>query len=374
MIVSKFESFTTKRSNTEDFIQKSKNVHDDKYDYSLVEYKNNNTKVKIICPIHGVFEQIPRSHISGIGCYKCGKGTINRDIFIQKSIEKHGDKYNYSLVDDGDFSNMKKVEIVCPQHGSFFLQPKLHMCGVGCSKCAGNRKLTTEEFIEMSKKKYASYNFDYTKTKYTGYNNSLTIICPKHGDFEVIPALHLNGTSVCNLCKKSKTWNFDYFRDCANLTHGNKYEYFSDDFVNSITKTKILCKKHGLFYQRPDSHVIGAGCPICKESRGERVIANFLDKFNIKYERSKKFDDCKLISKLPFDFYLSDYNICVEFDGIQHFEPRDRFGGIEEFNKVALRDAKKTQYCLDNNIRLIRISKISDIEEKLRFLWEQRQK
>ncbi len=365
-----FESFSTKKSNTNEFIKKAKKIHKDFYDYSLVDYKNNNTKVKIICPIHGIFEQIPRSHLFGIGCPKCGKGTINKNIFIQKSIEKHGNKYDYSFVNSDNFSNTKKVKIICPEHGPFLLQPKLHMNGIGCAKCAGNRKLTTDEFIEMSKNKYSSFNFNYDKTKYIGYNTPLTITCPKHGDFEIIPALHLNSSSICNLCKKSKTWNFDYFTNYANNTHGNKYEYFEDDFINSTTKTKIMCKKHGIFYQRPDSHVRGAGCPICCEYRGERIIANFLSKNNIRHERWKKFNDCRLQLQLPFDFYLPDHNICIEFDGIQHFEPRAKFGGIEEFKKVKLRDAKKTEYCDKNNIILIRISKILDIEEKLKFLWE----
>lgn len=363
-----FENFTTKKSNTIKFIEKSRYIHDNKYDYSEVDYKNNNTKVIIICPIHGRFKQIPRSHTSGIGCPKCGKGTLTRDEFIEKSLELHNDKYDYSLVSN-DIENTKNVDILCREHGVFRTTPYNHLRGIGCSKCSGNRKLTTDEFIQLSKNKYSKYNYNYDKTIYTGYSKSCTITCPIHGDFEVLPSLHLNGNSHCNRCSDRKIWDFDYFVDSGNKIHNNKYLYDKETFINSSKSAKITCRLHGDFYQSPESHIrLGRGCPVCSESRGEKAIANFLINNNIKYERYKKFDDCKNKLRLPFDFYLPDFNMCIEFDGIQHFEPVKRFGGVSEFEKVKLRDKIKDEYCRNNNIKLVRIDNINDIENKLKFL------
>ena len=85
----------------EDFIERAKKVHGDKYDYSKVEYVNAHTKVIITCPIHGDFEQLPCNHIKGVGCNLCYKDNkvTNLETFIEKSIKKHGDKYDYSKVE-----------------------------------------------------------------------------------------------------------------------------------------------------------------------------------------------------------------------------------------------------------------------------------
>ena len=363
------QKITTRKSNTDEFIKKSENIHGDKYDYSLVEYKNNNTKVKIICKIHGEFEQIPRSHTSGIRCSKCSLGTITSEIFIKKSNKKHRDKYDYSEVNESEFQNTKPVKIICTDHGPFFLEPRYHLNGVGCSKCSGNRKLTTEEFILRSKDKYSKYDYNYDKTIYNGYFNDVTMTCKKHGDFVVNATSHLNGVSHCNLCSSRKKWDFDYFIENANKIHNNKYKYDKSTYVNSAAKTKITCEKHGDFWQLPESHIRGmCGCPTCRESKGEVATSVFLTENNIEYVRHKKFDDCRHIHVLEYDFYLPELNLCIEYDGIQHFEPRERFGGQAEFEKIQIRDGIKNKYCENNNIQLVRISSIKGIPKKLNFL------
>ena len=109
----------------DEFIEKAKEVHRDKYDYSLVDYKNNSTKVKIICSEHGVFNQTPNSHISGSnGCSKCsGKFKITANILKHKAKIIHGSKYDYSLVSEIKNSTTK-IKIVCPEHGMFFTNSK----------------------------------------------------------------------------------------------------------------------------------------------------------------------------------------------------------------------------------------------------------
>ena len=119
---------------TEEFIERARRVHGDKYDYSEVEYVNNHTKVKIICPKHGIFEQVPSSHLSEKGCQICaGNIRLTTEGFVAKAKQVHGDKYDYSKV---DYVNAHtKVKIGCPKHGIFVQEANTHLRGGGCSTC-----------------------------------------------------------------------------------------------------------------------------------------------------------------------------------------------------------------------------------------------
>ena len=145
---------STKLKTTEQFIIDAKKIHNNKYDYSLVDYINNKSKVKIICPTHGEFEQIPYSHLRGSGCPKC-KGDkqrilcqSNKEEFTNKADKIHSNKYDYSLV---DYKNAHtKVKIICPIHGEFEQKPTHHLSGKGCPKCKGDklRILNTQKWCE----------------------------------------------------------------------------------------------------------------------------------------------------------------------------------------------------------------------------------
>lgn len=123
------------RLTTTQFIAKAKAIHGDKYDYSLVEYIRNCTKVKIICKVHGVFEQTPLNHLMGKGCAKCYRpnASINNDEFIAKAREIHNDKYDYSKT---QYTQMAKhITITCHKHGDFSMRAQCHLKGQGCPKC-----------------------------------------------------------------------------------------------------------------------------------------------------------------------------------------------------------------------------------------------
>ncbi|MBP3631249.1 MAG: hypothetical protein J6J23_07215, partial [Clostridia bacterium] len=182
----------------------SQETHGDKYDYSKVVYKNINTKVTIICPIHGEFEQIGMNHILGQGCPKCAGKGLNQDEIIEKFRGVHGDKYDYSKVEYTDMHN--KVCIICPKHGEFYQTPSKHLIGQGCRKCGYNEnginnRMTQEEFItranEVHKNKY-----DYSKVEYKTSHDKIIIICPKHGEFEQLPYDHLHGHG-CPSCSNT---------------------------------------------------------------------------------------------------------------------------------------------------------------------------
>lgn len=124
-----------RRKTNEEFISEARKLHGDRYDYSKVEYKNNGTPVTIICPDHGEFQQKPWVHLMGCGCQKCCKNGVKltTEEWVEKARGVHGDKYDYSKVDYKNAHS--KVIITCPEHGDFEQEPSSHLCGKGCPKC-----------------------------------------------------------------------------------------------------------------------------------------------------------------------------------------------------------------------------------------------
>jgi len=292
------------------FIEKSNIIYGSTYDYSLVEYVSSKIKVKIICKEHGIFEKTPANHIrknKHQGCPKCSLKVRSKkvkkpiDEFIKNAVQIHGDKYDYSLVE---------------------------------------------------------YNNTHEKVK---------IICKIHGIFEQKPCNHIHSRNGCYLCsnKNIKIGTKEFIRRSMNI-HGDKYDYSLVEYKNNKTPVKIKID-NCVYYQSPSSHLKGIDISGFHEqkSKGEERISKILDEFEIQYNRQKSFNGCKNKYILHFDFYLPDYNICIEYDGIQHFEPIEFFGGKEtlEYNKKI--DSIKNEYCKINNILLIRIKYDEDIYEKI---------
>lgn len=126
---------------------------------------------------------------------------------------------------------------------------------------------------------------------------------------------------------------------------------------NGVKKyINVMCKNCGLqFSTIADNLLQGSGCPSCNSSKGERKVASILEKYGIDFNSQHTFEECRNIRTLPFDFYLPDYNICIEYDGEQHFKPIDYFGGKEYFDRRKENDTIKTNFCKNNNINLVRI-------------------
>lgn len=184
------------------FINKSIEVHGDKYDYSKVEYKNIHTKVIITCPEHGDFSQSPNNHQKGHGCIECS-GTKQRTTkeFIDESKIIHGDTYDYSKVDYSSLRN--RVTIVCSIHGEFKQHPSNHLKGHGCEKCSFKlisdvKSFSKKEFIEKSKKIHGD-KYNYEKVDYKTMVVDVIIGCKEHGDFTQQPYIHSVG-SGCPQC------------------------------------------------------------------------------------------------------------------------------------------------------------------------------
>lgn len=282
---------------------------------------------------------------------------IKTSIFITNALKIHGTNYDYSLVNY--INNYTKVKIICYKHGMFEQTPKGHLKGKRCIKCSGIEQLSTDIFINKSNIIHSNF-YDYSLVEYINNRTKVKIIYPTHGEFVQIPTNHLKGR-VCMKCyiNKKPTYkrkSIDNFITEANKIHNSKYLYLKSNYIDRKTDVIITCSKHGDFIQRPAHHLRGAGCPTCAETKGEESIRIFLENHNIKFEQEKRFKDLKDKSYLYYDFYLPEYNLCIEYDGKQHFEAIEYFGGEKAFLETQKRDEIKNQYCRDNNIDLLRIS------------------
>jgi very-short-patch-repair endonuclease len=356
-----------KKSNNIEFIEKSKEIHKDKYDYSLVDYKNANSTVNIICKIHGEFIQKPYNHTKGQGCPKCsGKLKLTKDEFIEKSKEIHKDKYDYSLVDYKNINS--KVKIICKEHGEFNQNAGSHIYNkCNCPRCTKNIKSNTINFIKKSKEIHSN-KYDYSSVEYINNHTKVTITCFTHGIFNQTPNHHIFGEG-CPICSDNKRLNTDEFIKRAQKTHDNTFNYSLVDYVDNKTKIKIICKEHGIFEKTPSNHTSKKqGCPLCKiKSKGENEITHILNILNIDFQSQKRFNDCKNILTLPFDFYLPKYNLLIEFDGRQHFN----INTIFYTPKIKENDKIKTDFCEKYNFNLLRIKYNENIKEKIMKIYEQ---
>ena len=290
---------------TKDWIIKATQVHADKYNYSKVNYVNAKTKVCIICPKHGEFWQTPDAHTrkhNAEGCPKCKTEklielkSLTPEVFINKANKVHNNFYTYN---DCNYVSMRSIiNITCPIHGKFSQLASNHINGKGCPKCGILRisnKLKLSQEEYINRVKKLHPEYDYSKTIYTGMGNSIKYICPKHGVIEQNAGHH-----------------------CYS----------------------------------------GAGCPKCNQSKGENLVAKYLDINNINYIPQYKLDVSENIRKskhIFIDFYLPEYNCFIEYNGIQHYSPVKHFGGKLTFEDQKIRDSYLKEYCKTNNINLLEI-------------------
>jgi Zn finger protein HypA/HybF involved in hydrogenase expression len=194
------------RLTAEEFIKKAKSVHGDFYSYSQIEYVDAKTKAKIICPDHGLFRQTPSDHLyQKSGCPRCAGKNVTTELFVENARAIHGDRYDYSQV--RYVNPTTKVAIICPDHGPFQQTPNGHLNGSGCLDCgfvasATANRLTKEEFVEKARGIHGD-RYDYSEVEYVNAWTNTTIICPEHGPFQQPPTNHLYQRSGCPDCAET---------------------------------------------------------------------------------------------------------------------------------------------------------------------------
>jgi hypothetical protein len=278
--------------------------------------------------------------------------------FKENAIKIHGNVYDYS---DSNYNGYEeKILIKCKKHGKFYQTPHNHIGNEqGCPICHRLTK-TTNEFI-INAKKIHKNRFDYSDTKYINNYTPVIIKCHVHGNFTQLPKNHLNGTPCPKCSKEKETHTTDDFIKSAIQTHGQLYNYDGVDYKTSYDKVKIICRKHGPFWIRPNNHLASkSGCPKCRWSKGELKIFNYLNGRKIEFERNKTFPLCvgKTGWTLKYDFYIPSVKLLIEYDGEQHFKP-----SMIGYYKVSKNDVKNNQcrdrikdkFANDNGIKLLRI-------------------
>lgn len=314
----------TRKITTEIFIERAKKKHGNKYSYERVEYVTAKTPVEIFCKsCNKYFKQTPDNHMRQ-GCYWCGrKFTANqcrktKEQFVKEAQAIHGDKYDYT---DSDYINTStKIKIFCKKCQKYFWQrPHTHI----------------------------------------GSNKRGRQGCP-----------------LCGNIKKAKTQSLGTkeFILRAKEIYNDQYEYDQVNYVNNRVKVKIYCKKcQKYFFKDPNNFLHGSGCARCSpKSKGEQRIKDFLIKNSIDFEYQKRFEDCKDKFRLPFDFYLPNYNACIEYQGVQHYNPKmfiflakSETIGMQKFKKQKQHDEIKKEFCKRYGITLLEIKYTENIEKKL---------
>ena len=342
--------------NTKEFIEKSILIHGNKYDYSKTEYVNRDKKVKIICPIHGEFEQTPRSHLNGSICTFCRReiASKKREMTLEKFIEKsnkiHNNKFDYSKVNYIDLYT--QVTIVCPIHGEFEQTPRKHLSGSGCLKCFFDKiKDNTETFIKKARLRHGD-KYDYSKTIYSKSKSDVIITCKKHGDFKMTPNAHLRGQG-CPKCGMEETKNKitstvdDFILKSKLKYRENTFDYSLVNYVNNKTKVKLKCNKCGkIFEVVPQNHTnLISGCPNCSHlvSFWEKEVNDFINSLGIETETSNR----SVLNGKEIDILIKEKNIGIECDGIIYHS--------ELFNNDKNYHINKTKLCNDKGIYLIHI-------------------
>lgn len=359
---------------SEEFLSKVEEIHNGRYLYDKTIYINMRSSIIITCKEHGDFEQLAKYHIGGSGCPKCAVDqrvklvSKSTEDFIKEAENKHGNRFSYEL---SEYTHCEgKITITCSEHGDFVTTPTLHMgLNGGCVRCFKDMSRTgslsnTEEFINKAKLIHGDL-YNYSKVEYVDSKTNVSILCNIHGIFKQTPSVHLNG-SGCNVCAVGRrTRGNDEFIKLAKEVHGNRYIYKSTKYISSHEPVDIECRKHGIFSQEANSHLRGAGCPRCVESRGERMVGEVLEELGIEYFKEYVVDGYPY----KYDFYLPEYNLFIEYHGIQHYQMvpyfhRDR----NDFNGQLIRDKIKKEIVSIRKGRLIiikynfnNITKIRDV-------------
>lgn len=358
------------RLTNEEFLTRARQVHGDgKFDYSRIQYIDAHAPIEIRCiECDRWFKMSYQGHVlRERGCSKCsgrisrhGSRRMTTEEFVARAVEVHGQKYSY---DKTEYKGAKeRITISCIKHSDFSQSASDHLSGYGCQKCGteGRRAVSKAEaersaaaFVKNANAIHGNGKYDYSRASYENSKSMLEIGCSLHGWYRQRASHHLSGHG-CDKCKNLKSTE-QFIRDAISV-HGNeRFDYRDTAHISHDSRVKIYCNKcQRTFSQTPTKHLLGRGCPTCKESKGERAIVVWLNREGLEFERQWTPPGLVYGRRLMYDFLAS--GTLIEFDGKQHFAPVKMFGGEEELKRTQERDALKNQWAKENNIPLIRIS------------------
>ena len=237
---------------TEQYLVKARKKHGSKFDYSKTVYEHSEKYITLTCIEHGTVSIKAHEHLrSKYGCQECAKDAtakgkkLTTADFVRKAKAKHGLKYDYSK--SVYAGSATELEIICPEHGSFFRTPNNHIQGgYGCNKCAGKAEFTLQDFLSQAKEVHGN-KFNYKKVQYRNKTTKVEIVCKTHGSFWQSPSEHLKPRGCLQCAKESAGWSrTDFTRHCKrnNNSLGTLYviHCFNDSesfFKIGITSTSL---------------------------------------------------------------------------------------------------------------------------------------
>jgi len=369
-----------KKLTKEDFIVRAVKVHGDKYDYSLVEYVNNRTKVNILCPKHGVFVQKPDNHTQGDGCKHCRKDLLSdkfrtpfEDV-LKRANEIHGDRYKYELV--GEYKNgSSKLRITCNKHGEFIQSVYVHtsrMCG--CPKCgyelgSDKRKLASDEALAKAKEVHGDiYTYPNFHELYDKITDKYEIVCKEHGSFFQSFNNHTSQGQGCPKCGYESNgekgrYTIEELVEQARAVHGDRYNYDKVTSYNNIhEKVCIVCPEHGSFLQPFHSHIKHSqGCPACSATgfkyseEGKIYLMKLRDGFKVGISNKHPSIRAKRIllngEVDVISYFVGNGNLCQDLES----ELLKKFAGMfENMDAVHFRSGHTESFvCEEFNIPFV---------------------
>ena len=337
----------------------------------FIDYCGAKSIIKVICPKgHEPYEvsyaTITRGNRASCGCPTCKKNKKSKAVQDRvkfETVREYVKEYGYELLtEEQDYKGVSNpIFIQCPNNHRFNISfhdfKKRKRNGKNTlNKCEFCFK---EERIRKLKEKCDSLNYTLLTTEYTGKNQKIDIICDKGHEWHPLYDGFIRGKAKCLICnnellgeRQKLPWNkviYPFNKE------GYKVLSQEREYKNNQSKLKVICPKKHEYEVSYSNFLKGNRCPICNSSKGEEKVKNILEQYNVLFKGQYKFKDCKFYHVLAFDFYLPDYNCCIEYDGKQHYESVEFFGGYDGFVNTKIRDTIKNIYCDKNNIKLIRI-------------------
>lgn len=347
------------------------------------DYQSTHTLMKYICPHHrdvGVQVITLGRLLEGKGCMYCGREKTMKartQPITEERVNKARkicEEQNWTFVSvDRDKSNKGHsrvfVNFICNNHTKYGVQKvvwssfiKQRMCKYCCHK-----NLSKEDIFTMAKNgsPYIEILSDYSKIY-----DTVECVCTKHNCFSTRTIREIILGHSCYMCKIEKMSQASFASEeeidkrIRELNPNAKRISKYNGIKNPMTYKCMKCD-----HEWTGSIFVSSHCPNCEKqffSWGERYISEILEEQNVEYEAQKKFEGCKNIRFLPFDFYLPKYNICIEYQGMQHFKPCDYFGGEDSFISQQTNDNIKREFCKTNNIALIEIPYTYNTKDKIK--------
>ena len=344
------------------------------------QYINNRTSVLHYCETHDIYwDAIPSNVLKGKGCKKCRGKKIG--VALRKSESQYIQELtlnNPTIKLVGKYIDANTpTEHYCEIHKIISkIIPFNALHGAGCTKChfekiSNQQRKSEDEYVAELSVKNPTVKL---VGKYINSNTSVLHYCEVHQvEWDISPSAALQGQG-CQLCKNERIGNAlrkseeQYIEE---LLIVNPNIILCGEYKNANTPTPHKCLIHDYEWLPTPANVLaGHGCPKCNESHGEAQITQWLKQYDMIGIPQKRFTDCVDIKSLPFDFYIPELNVCIEYQGEQHYRPVN-FGGISDedaYNKFVTtqyHDEIKKDYCLKNNIKLICIPYFEDVDEYL---------